>query len=193
MKHIFVVSFLFSLLSCSEHLSDEVCEFDIPKDSIRDGDLVFRLGRSVESSLVQQAGNGFSHVGMLVWVADTLKVVHAVPKEKNDSMVFEPIERFLSQAKAQKAGFYKVECPDSIAKSASEYALKRYEEGCMFDHMYDLEDETKMYCTELVWRAYNEFGVDISGEKRTPVMKIIAESGEIITPYDLVETLKEIK
>lgn len=194
-KYLSVVLFFFCLLGCSTSYRDDVCEFVIPKDSIRSGDLVFRLGRSVESRFVKSTGEqcGFSHVGIMVWFGDTLKVVHAVPKEHNDSIVCEVIEKFLSQERAQQAGFFKVKCIDSIANSAAEYGIGKFNEGCMFDHDYELNDDAKMYCTEFVWRAYKEAGVDISMGSRTEIATLFVRSGEVISPQDLMKALSKIK
>lgn len=194
-KYLSVVLFFFCLLGCSTSYSDDVCDFRIPKDSIRNGDLVFRLGRSVESRFVKSTGEqcGFSHVGIMVWFGDTLKVVHAVPKEHNDSIVCEVIEKFLSQERAQQAGFFKVKCIDSIANSAAEYGIGKFNEGCMFDHDYELNDDAKMYCTEFVWRAYKESGVDISMGSRTEIATLFVRSGEVISPQDLMKALSKIK
>lgn len=194
-EYFLIASFFFSFFCCSKRYSDDVCDFRIPKDSIRNGDLVFRLGRSVESRFVKSTGEqcGFSHVGIMVWFGDTLKVVHAVPKEHNDSIVCEVIEKFLSQERAQQAGFFKVKCIDSIANSAAEYGIGKFNEGCMFDHDYELNDDAKMYCTEFVWRAYKEAGVDISMGSRTEIATLFVRSGEVISPQDIMNALSKIK
>lgn len=194
-KYFLVASFFFYLFGCSERYNDDVCELPIPKDSIRNGDLVFRLGRSVESRLVKESGNHneFSHVGIMVWIDDTLKVIHAVPQENNDTIVCELVEKFLSQKRAQQVGFFKVKCVDSVANIAADYGIRKYYEHCMFDHDYDLDDDSKMYCTEFVWRAYKEVGIDISAGNRTEVSTLFVESGMVISPQDIIKTLSEIK
>ncbi|MCQ2198616.1 MAG: hypothetical protein MJZ19_02710 [Paludibacteraceae bacterium] len=195
-EYFLIASFFFSFFCCSKRYSDDVCDFRIPKDSIRNGDLVFRLGRSVESRFVKSTGEqcGFSHVGIMVWFGDTLKVVHAVPEEnKNDSMVCENIESFLCEDRAQRTGFFKVVCNDSLASCAAEYGLRKFNEGCMFDHDYDLDNDDKLYCTEFVWRAYKEAGVDISMGSRTEIATLFVKSGEVISPQDLMKALSKIK
>ena len=62
---------------------------DLPLDSLRDGDLVFRQGMGPESEAVLQldsTGGQYSHIGIVISDNGKWKVVHAVPGESNDGI-----------------------------------------------------------------------------------------------------------
>ncbi len=78
-------------------------------------------------------------------------------------------------------------CPAGIGcgPAVARYVVAQLELGVEFDHDYDLEDSTKMYCTELVWRAYIAGGVDVTSGKRSELRNFPVYSGVYIFPSDI--------
>lgn len=146
------------------------CE-DMPKVSIlpkdvkpEEGDVVFRLGDSFESSMVNlcDSASFFSHVGIVVGTDSCLMVVHAVPGEPDfegdvSRVKMEPIDLFFRSDKAS-LGAIKRHTDGNVAKNASQCALAIYKEGVLFDSDFDDFDTTKMYCCELVNHVYEKCG-----------------------------------
>jgi hypothetical protein len=53
-----------------------------------------------------------------------------------------------------------------------------------FDHDYDLDDTTRMYCTEIVWRVFDRAGVDVTEGSRSKV-NMPGFRGLYILPTDI--------
>jgi len=84
----------------------------------------------------------------------------------------------------------RVDCPDSVAETATRYALQKVAERVEFDGDYLLSDTTRLYCTELVWQAYLHQGIDLSQKRRHDVPLLFSKDGECIFPIDIEESEK---
>jgi uncharacterized protein YycO len=76
-----------------------------------------------------------------------------------------------------------VEC----AEKAAQYAKEFLEKEVLFDHDYNLNDSTKMYCSEMIWRAYMRAGRDITDQRRTEVRSSPIYNGTYILPSDVYQ------
>jgi len=136
-------------------------------EHLRNGDLIFRSGVSIDSHLIKifDPGSKYSHVGMIDVREGTAYVVHIEPDERGDSKVRrDPLADFLAPGKADGFAVYHVTPDDDErGRAAIRAALGYQARGVLFDRDFDLDTEDKMYCTELVWRAYLEVGLDLLG------------------------------
>jgi len=134
---------------------------------IQTGDVIFRRGRSVVSEIVLAADRRlpFSHVGIVIVGDQRAWVVHATPDEPpgTDGIVrVEQLAEFLSADRASAAAVYRTDDRASASRAAAvatEYARRRLP----FDAAFDLSTADRLYCTELVWRAYLAAGLDLTG------------------------------
>ncbi len=142
----------------------------LPADAeMRPGDIVFRRGGSMASNAVLLADRSghYSHVGIVVDSCGVMMVVHAVPGEPEyegapDRVKMERPERFFSSLNACEGEICRAH--DSIAaRRAASAALAVYRRGVLFDHDYDSNDTTKLYCTQLVIESYRKAGVELTG------------------------------
>lgn len=139
------------------YLADADCE---------SGDLLFRKGRSLLSRAVLEVdpGAGFSHVGLVVRRGGRALVIHVEPGSSVDpgsTVRVEPLTRYLAPAKASAAALHRVDAPAALRRRATAVALGYARRGLDFDDAYDLSTPDALYCTELVWRAYLEAGLDL--------------------------------
>jgi len=172
---------------------------EVSKLNLQSGDLIFRRGTSIESQIVLLTDQDcdYSHVGMIYKINKELFVIHTVPKE-NDSdpgyIKFESIEEFLSEGKASRVGIYRL-TKNSLDKIniASSYAYKCYVKKYCFDNNYDLVSDKKLYCTELIWKAYKLAGIDLLCN-RLKNINIIVTRRTMIMPSSIIESklLKKI-
>lgn len=137
-------------------------------DNLRPGDVVFRLGDSPESNAIMVADPkaAYSHVGIVVSYADKIKIVHACPGENfeiNDSNIvkMDRPEVFFSNKNCLQGAIYRYPGQEEAKKAAQE-AVRMYEQRIPFDFNFEAQDSTALYCTELINRAYQKAGVELT-------------------------------
>lgn len=142
--------------------------FDPGLQEVRPGDIVLRRGRDAVSAVVlaSDPDSRFSHAGMLARVGGLLGVVHALPAEAahpKGEVIVEPLASFLSPADASEYAVYRLKAPpgSQTAEVASLHALRFAREHRRFDDQFSLATSSRLYCSELVWRAFLEAGVDL--------------------------------
>lgn len=140
---------------------------------LRDGDLVFRRGRDLMSSLVLRQGqhSRFSHVGMVLREGEQVLVVHAMPDEPGSpgGVRLEPLASFLAPALASDAASYRM--PGLQAGALRPWL--RAQQGLPFDMRFALSDARALYCSELVLRGLAVAGVQ--AEPATLRAPLVAE------------------
>lgn len=176
------------LTACGQH-SRPVVPYEQAQSEWREGDIVLRRGSGLESRVVvTRSAAAYSHVGLLHY--DSLQgewqVVHAVPAEDEiEYLKTEPVSVFFLPERAERGAWLRVDCSDRVAREATQYALRKVEQHVLFDNDYLLDDTTQLYCTELVWRAYEAQGIDVTGGRRQSVPTLFSKEGEAIFPNDI--------
>ena len=129
------------------------------------GDVVFRRQVGLTSRVVMMSDREgiFSHTGIVVDTAGQLMVVHAVPgenkrKDEPDRVKMDSIERFFASNETRAAGVCRP-WHKSEGRIAAAYAMRRYREGTLFDHDFNDDDTTRLYCTQLIDLAYRQAGI----------------------------------
>ena len=187
-----VILILLALVACGR--TYEPREF--PYDEMRTGDLAFRCGRGMLSQgviAIDRKGM-YSHCGVVIQDEDgSWKIAHSVPAEREfsgdfDRVKFEPIEQFFSNQMASRGRLVHVGgLTDSLKLAAmADEARHYFRDSVRFDHGYNLEDSTELYCTEYVWMLYKHYGVDLSEGRRrhVNVMKI---HDDVLLPQHVLE------
>jgi len=128
--------------------------------ALRDGDIICRLGDRLWSQFfmdVSSTDRRYSHLG-IVRVADgRATVIHsegtAAPGE--DVVKEESVGDFVQVARA--VGVYRAKGLDGglVSKTAAEYI------GVPFDWRFDMEDQSQLYCTELLYAILKRIGPEI--------------------------------
>ncbi|WP_294261734.1 YiiX/YebB-like N1pC/P60 family cysteine hydrolase [Propionivibrio sp.] len=159
-----------------------------PMVQLNDGDIIFRRGKSAVSEAVLSIDPNpiFSHVGIVVFDGTNPMVVHAVPAEtegERNAVKVEPVNRFIALDRASAIAVYRLrESNDhpSISHAAALEALRLARANTPFDTAYDLDTPDKLYCTELVWRAFRKAGMDLAPDP--PRKRFLLWSGRYIPP-----------
>jgi hypothetical protein len=150
------------------------------------GDLLFRRGRSLISRavLTVDRGTGYSHVGLVSVVGGQVWVLHAAPARGTEpgGAIAEPLASFLAPGKASAAALYRLRSP-LAAPAAERVAWGFVRARIPFDSAFDLSTPERLYCTEMVWRAYREAGVDLAPLQRARGEKYLLPSRLASSPY----------
>ncbi len=167
---------------------------DLPQELFRNGDIVFRRGTGITSRIVLAADRegSYSHVGILKKENGKWHVIHAVPGEPDfkgdaDRVKMETIEHFFEAGKAIRGAVMRVSKDLIVACKAAKNALNLFLKRVPFDHSYNLNDTTEMYCTELIDYVYRKEGVDLP-EGRISSINIPGLRGDYLLPNDIVQS-----
>ena len=177
-------------LSCTRNPdSGGVVRSTLPLSLLRDGDLLFRCGTSVESQAVVEMDKNkgmYSHIGIAINDGGVWKVVHAVPGESLDSIdrvKIEPVDTFFLTTRAVHGAAMRIKgCDAKAARQAAQWAVMK--KGVAFDDQYNWNDSSRLYCTELVQRAYETVGVDLNAGRITH-MSLPFYNGDVVFPSDI--------
>lgn len=177
-----ILFILLLITSCRSGGNDyDVTLPEIPIYNLRSGDLVFRLGRTLESRAIAIEG-GYSHVGIVIRHDSTLQIAHIEPsRDDSEKTKYESLEQFFHPKNATSGAVMRIEGLNSEQQAIVENYLFSCK-NISFDHDYKLSDTTQMYCTELAFRAFSEIGIDITDGTRHRV-PIVQE--EVILPTDI--------
>jgi len=183
---------LIGAITACNHRSTTRLDYSSAQTEWREGDIIFRCGYGAESKAVTwRSAAHYSHVGLLHYdsLDNEWQVIHAVPAEDEpEYLKSEPVSVFLSPNRASSGAWLRVNCNDTIAQRAAQYALSKAEQQLLFDNEYLLEDSTQLYCTELVWRAYISQGIDVTSGHTQPVPTIFSREGKAIFPSDIEQS-----
>ena len=160
---IFVLIFGLSWFEISRLKKDYLTDNPLFKElTLKDGDLIFRKGKSFESFMVLQADNGgeFSHVGIIFFEDGKPKVIHAVPSG-NQNISKEPVEVFLQKENCSKFAVYRAKLSLIELDKIKEITYGFYNNHYVFDNNYDLSTDTELYCTELIYKAFSHAGINL--------------------------------
>ena len=162
--------------------------------TLEEGDLLFRRGTGFAGRVVSSfdAEGRFSHVGIVVREEGDWRVVHAVPYEPEDENDFDRVKceslvGFLGRYPDAEYGHYRPKIAHESLTRIVAHALRQSQKQVPFDHAYNLEDTTELYCTELIEYVYGLEGYSLSEGRRTEV-SFPSLSGLYIFPSDLTQS-----
>jgi len=127
---------------------------------LNDGDIIFHTSQSSQSQMLQVATNSeLTHVGIIFFKNGLPYVFEAVQPVK-----ITRLEDFIARGVDSK---YKiVRYKDSLTKEQIDLgiAYSKKQLGKNYDIKFQWSD-SKMYCSELVWKVYKEMGINLCEPK----------------------------
>ncbi|MCL1814753.1 MAG: hypothetical protein FWG27_02880 [Treponema sp.] len=116
---------------------------------VKDGDIICRLGDRLWSDIFSDlsiADKRYSHMGIIHISNGIITVIHAEGSTGHgmDFVSEVPLDNFLQVAR--RIGIYRINniAGHEITQAALEYT------GVPFDWQFDMDDDSKLYCTELL-------------------------------------------
>jgi hypothetical protein len=184
-----LILFLFLASGCRKKEGGLPAGF--PLESLQEGDLVFRRGTGLVSRAVVAAdkAGSYSHTGIVVKENNRWKVVHAVPgepdgEENPDRIKMEELDLFFHKKRATTGAVMRLSISPTLCRRAACAAIRLYRAGILFDHQYNLNDTSRMYCTELIDFVYRRQGIDLP-EGRISRISVPGMSGNYLFPSDI--------
>lgn len=168
-------------------------EKTLPLNEVESGDIIFRRGLSLESRVIMALDGqfGYSHAGIIRKNGMSVEIIHASFAEEGqtqETIISEPITRFLKPSSSKAAAVYRFDGPDKTlpltALSEAEQLLKA---RVSFDKDFDLTTADKIYCTELIWLSYKKAGIDLTAGRFDRVPSFLGdEKRDYILPSSLL-------
>jgi hypothetical protein len=161
---IFFALVLFLLIKTHQLVPQERISANDISIFLKDGDIICRLGDRLWSQYfknISLADKRFSHLGIIRFNDNKITVINAEGRaiEGKDFVNENGLDEFLEIAKA--IGIYRLNGYNgkTVSSTAAEYI------GYPFDWNFDLEDENKLYCTELLYVVLKKIAPEIELKK----------------------------
>lgn len=132
---------------------------------LRDGDIIFHTSRSAQSVAIQRATHSrYSHMGMILHREGRPYVFEAVSTVK-----FTPLAQWTARGEGGRYVVKRWRDADTRLDETGAVRLREHAEamaGRRYDLAFEWSDE-RIYCSELVWKAYERaFGIRIGETRR---------------------------
>lgn len=133
------------------HLSKEQIK------TLRPGDILLREGYGLVSTTIADRLKGkyrFSHCGVLVDTDSGFQVIHTVSSSLSniDGMQQCSLEEFVRQSKPGSLAVSRLKNPKDRVILVGQ-TLRYLEQRVAFDHRFDAQDSSSLFCSELIWRG----------------------------------------
>ncbi len=171
-KNIYLLSLFFLLLSCNSEkteksiavIADNLAEKletqkQILEDSsLKEGDIIFQTSTSSQSKAIQLATKSkYSHVG-IIFKSDKSKKDDFVVLEAVQPVKYTPLQEWIKRGENSHFVVKRLKNADTLLTDEAIQKMKSVGDrfvGKNYDLYFEWSDE-KIYCSELVWKTYNE-------------------------------------
>lgn len=138
----------------------EVRDVSEEKQEIREGDIIFQTSTSSQSQAIQLATDSkYSHMGIIFENNGELLVYEAI-----QPVQFTPLDKWIKRGKDNHYVVKRLKDAEQLLTNDVLVKMKQVGkefEGKRYDIYFGWSDEA-IYCSELVWKIYNEvLGVEI--------------------------------
>jgi hypothetical protein len=129
-------------------LSVAACSRSPP--AVRDGDVIFQTSRSSQSVAIQRATHSpYSHMGIIFVRAGKPYVLEA-----SATVRYTPLSEWIARGKDSSYVLKRLRTPLTEPQVEKLRRVARSFEGRAYDQTFEWSD-TKIYCSELVWKIYD--------------------------------------
>jgi len=155
----------------------------------QEGDVIFRHGIGAVSDWInykQSSAIHVSHTGIVVNLNKKWVIIHSISGmlDAEDGVQVSSIEQFLREAKPNTVFILRPNLSKKNRKAAAKKALLCLKKGIRFDHQFNPNDSSKLYCSELIFYCYSHAGKQWSSQNPTTDFQILTDSslGKLIAP-----------
>jgi cell wall-associated NlpC family hydrolase len=128
----------------------------VDEAALQTGDLVFQTSESAQSGAIREAQRGHpaTHVGIVVRDGARVQILEAV-----GPVQLTPLAAFRRRGGGGAVAVYRDPRLDDATRAAV-VAAARQDLGRPYDPFFT-DDDARIYCSELVWRAWRAVGLEI--------------------------------
>jgi len=154
------------------------------------GDLIFRKGIGPGSRFVDMVDEGsqFSHVGLIQKDADSITVIHAMPETADGAgwVRRQPLADFL--ADSTEIAVYRLQPEARQYVKTAVQEMTPWIDTIPFDKAFSLDSADSLYCTELIWLAFERAGLDLVDGEFDELDMPLAFEGLFLLPSRLANS-----
>jgi len=145
---------------------------DYEYDLIENGDIILRKGYGFISDMIVNRLNErvpISHCAIIEKTDSTSRVIHSVSQTLADfdGVQSQSLQRFVKDSKENSIIVVRFKYPENQDASKITQRARHYlDKKVPFDMKFNIQDSTRFYCTELIWKVLLDgFYIDIFEKK----------------------------
>ena len=149
------------------------------KNSFKSGDIIVRKGGGALSyAIMNTTKEPYSHCGIIVRNHDSLTVIHAIAdilsESNEDGVQAISLNNFVRLTTDSMLFVCRPIFEDSLGIKLANEAIIMLNKKLPYDHRYNLSSENKIYCSELIYRAFlNATGQNVFKIKKVGKLDIL--------------------
>jgi len=130
------------------------------KAKLKTGDIMLRRGYGFVSTMILKMMDedyDVTHLGIVVKQNDTIKIAHALSSSvsNQDGLRLQAIDSFVHNSHDQTILVTRLKNIDSLQQNRIVKEIDYYyKKQLPFDNSFNYKDTTEHYCSELIWRIY---------------------------------------
>lgn len=129
--------------------------------ALREGDIVFQGNGGGQNDAIREAtGSPYTHCGLVFEKDGRLMVFEAVQPVRSTTL-----EAFMTRSLPGTFHARRLKNPPAADAFATAKAWAARQAGRNYDHLFQWDDGA-LYCSELVWKAYDQAGVRLCPTRR---------------------------
>ena len=157
---------LLLVLACAGSLRAQL----IPSSAVQEGDMILTRSASARSMFTAAIdGTGeFAHAGIIAFIKGEPYVVTALPMNIHGDLhdhgriACIPLEDYLRRDRYTRIAIFRIQAAHpSQRQKATQLSLLWFLQKIPFDTSFDLTNDDRLYCTEMIWKAYERAGFQI--------------------------------
>jgi hypothetical protein len=125
---------------------------------LREGDLVMRSGNEFSSQVIREfcrTDKSYSHAGLVFFENGYPMIYHILPGDENpdEKLTRDSLMNFVPPRRNLGYAIYRYQLQPGELKELNTIVHGWYNKGVMFDSLLNLDNDDKLYCSELVYKA----------------------------------------